>query len=52
VPTVLSLGYPAPGEPRPRPGADPARKLARIHRQPLDDLLFRDRYGTPFTAGG
>ncbi len=52
VPTVLSLGYPAPGEPRPQPNADPAGKLARINRLPLNDLLFRERYGTAATAGG
>ncbi len=52
VPTVLSLGYPAPGEPRPRAGADPEGKLARINRLPLSDLLYRDAYGKPFTGGG
>jgi len=52
VPTVLSLGYPASGEPRPRAAADPVGKLARINRLPLDDLLFRERYGTSSTAGG
>src|SRR5438309_9168731 len=34
VASVLTLGYPAPGQPRPRPKADPARVLARIKRLP------------------
>jgi nitroreductase len=45
VPTILSLGYPAPGERRPRPKADPARVLARINRFPLADLVHRETYG-------
>ncbi len=44
VPTVLSLGYPAHGEPRPRQKADPAEVLARITRLPLQDLVHRETY--------
>jgi nitroreductase len=42
IPTILSLGYPAPGERRPRANADPARVLARINRLPLTDLVHRE----------
>jgi nitroreductase len=42
IPTILSLGYPAPGERRPRTNADPARVLARINRLPLTDLVVRE----------
>jgi nitroreductase len=44
VPTVLSLGYPAPGEPKPQPRSDPAGKLARINRLPLATLLHTEAY--------
>lgn len=44
VPTVLSIGYPAPGEPRPRRKADPAQVLARINRLPLQELVHRERF--------
>lgn len=44
VPTILSLGYPARGEPRPRPDADPASVLARVNRLPLDAVLSREAY--------
>ncbi|MDR7419337.1 MAG: nitroreductase family protein [Armatimonadota bacterium] len=44
IPTILTLGYPAPGEPRPRPKADPTRVLARVNRRPLPELLHRERY--------
>jgi nitroreductase len=39
IPTIISLGYPAPGERRPRANADPARVLQRINRRPLSDLV-------------
>lgn len=42
LPTILSLGHPAPGERRPRPNADPAGVLARINRFPLADLVHRE----------
>jgi nitroreductase len=44
VPTILSLGYPAPGERRPRPKADPARVLARINRLPIGELVRREQW--------
>jgi nitroreductase len=44
VPTILSLGYPALGEPRPARKADPSRVLARINRLPLKDLLSREAF--------
>jgi len=44
VASVLTLGYPAPGQPRPRPKADPARVLARIKRLPLEEIVFEERY--------
>ncbi len=47
IPTVLSLGYPAPGEHRPRPKADPARVLARINRLPLAEVVHRESYRAP-----
>ncbi len=45
--TILSLGYPARGEPRPRPREDPSRVLTRIDRLPLAELSYRETYGTP-----
>jgi nitroreductase/type II secretory pathway pseudopilin PulG len=50
VPTVLSAGYPAPGEPRPRPKADAAGVLGRINRLPLADLVSREVF-RPRQAG-
>ncbi len=44
VPTVLSFGYPAAGEPRPRQKADPVRVLARINRLPFADVVHRETY--------
>lgn len=44
VPTVLSAGYPAPGEPRPRWKADAVNVLARINRLPLADLVHREAF--------
>ena len=44
VATVITLGYPARGQVRPRPGADPAKVLARIARQPLEELIHRERF--------
>ncbi len=44
VPTVISMGYPAPGERRPRLKADPIQVLARINRLPLADLVHRETY--------
>lgn len=44
VPTVLSLGYPAPREPRPMRAADPAGVLRRINRLRLERLVHREAY--------
>jgi nitroreductase len=44
VPTIISLGYPAPGQPRPPRKADPSGVLARVKRLPLGDLVHRERY--------
>ncbi len=44
IPTVLSFGYPAAGEPRPRQKADAARVLARINRLSLGDIVHREAY--------
>lgn len=44
VPTVLSLGYPAPGERRPLRRADPAGVLKRINRLALAELVHREKY--------
>lgn len=44
VPTIISLGYPAAGEPRPRRAADAAGVLARIKRLPLAELLHRGSF--------
>jgi len=44
VPTILSLGYPARGEPHPRPRANPTAVLARVNRLPLQDILFRETF--------
>jgi nitroreductase len=44
IATIITLGYPAPGQPRPRPGADPEKILARVNRLPLEDLVHRERF--------
>ena len=44
VPTILSPGYPARGEPRPRANANPTGLLTRVNRLPLADLLHRETY--------
>ena len=44
IPTILSLGYPAPGERRPRPKADPVKVLSRISRLPLGELVLNEHY--------
>ncbi|MGH2452371.1 MAG: nitroreductase family protein [bacterium] len=45
IPTILSLGYPAASEPKPRPRADPARVLDRVNRLPLQQILRSETYG-------
>ncbi|HEV8536648.1 MAG TPA: nitroreductase [Candidatus Limnocylindria bacterium] len=44
IATIITLGYPAPGQPRPRPNADPDKVLARANRLPLEELMSRERY--------
>ena len=44
IATVITLGYPAPGQPRPRPKADPEKILARANRLPLEELVHRERF--------
>jgi hypothetical protein len=41
---VITLGYPASGQPRPNPKAIPEKILARVNRLPLDDLVRYERY--------
>jgi len=45
VAIIISLGYPAPGQPRPRPDRDAAGVLSRIDRLPLAELAHRESYG-------
>jgi nitroreductase len=44
VATVITLGYPAPGQPRPRPKADPETILRKVNRVPLEELVHRERF--------
>lgn len=44
--TIISLGYPARGQPRPRIRGDPGRVLGRINRLPLTELVHRETYKT------
>jgi nitroreductase len=44
IATVITLGYPAPGQPRPRPNADPEKIVAKLNRLPLDELVHRERF--------
>ena len=44
IATIITLGYPAPGQPRPRPKADPEKILARANRLPLEELVHRERF--------
>lgn len=44
IPTIISLGYPAPGERRPRERADPKGVLARVNRLPLSEVVHRERF--------
>lgn len=43
IATVITLGYPAPGQPRPRAKADPEKVLARVLRLPLEELVGYER---------
>jgi nitroreductase len=44
VATILSLGYPGPGERRPNPSARPERVIGRINRLPYDDVVRKETY--------
>src|SRR5437870_12292226 len=36
IATIITLGYPAPGQPRPRLKADPEKIVAKLNRLPLE----------------
>jgi len=44
IATIITLGYPAPGQPRPRPNADPQKIVAKLNRLPLEGLVHRERF--------
>jgi nitroreductase len=44
IATIITLGYPAPGQPRPRAKADPEKILTKLNRLPLDELVHRERF--------
>src|SRR3989449_1262261 len=44
IATIITLGYPAPGQPRPRPKADPEKIVAKLNRFPLEELVHRERF--------
>jgi nitroreductase len=44
IATIITLGYPAPGQPRPRPKADPEKILAKVNRLALEELVHRERF--------
>ena len=44
IPTILTLGYPADGQPRPPRRADPKRVLSRIKRLPFERVVSEDRF--------
>jgi len=44
IATVISLGYPARGQPRPRTKADPEKVRKRIDRLPLEQLASDERF--------
>ena len=44
VATIITLGYPAPGQPRPRPRADPEKTVAKLNRLSLEELVHRERF--------
>jgi hypothetical protein len=44
IATIITLGFPAPGQPRPRPKADPEKILERVNRLPLEKLVHRERF--------
>ena len=44
VGTIVTLGYPAPGEPHPDPKAKPEKVLSRVDRRPLEEIVSYERY--------
>ena len=44
IASVITLGYPAAGQPRPNGSADPERVLERIDRLPLEQLASDKRF--------
>jgi nitroreductase len=44
IATIITLGYPAPGQPRPRPKADPEKIVAKLNRLSLEELVHRERF--------
>jgi nitroreductase len=44
VATVVTLGYPAAGEPRPDAKAKPEKVLAKVDRRPLEEIVSQERY--------
>lgn len=44
IATIITLGYPAAGQPRPRPKADVLRIVAKLNRLPLEELVHRERF--------
>jgi nitroreductase len=44
IATIITLGYPASGQPRPRAKADPEKILTKLNRLPLEELVHRERF--------
>jgi nitroreductase len=44
IATVITLGYPAPGQPHPRPQAVAEKIVAKLNRLSLEELVHRERF--------
>jgi nitroreductase len=44
IATIITLGYSASGQPRPRPKADPEKIVAKLNRLPLEGLVHHERF--------